>query len=67
MGAKRINVRIELDRETDTEISQWSDSEGRSKRRHLEILARKLASLRKTHPDDMQRLGLVDRALVAAR
>lgn len=61
MGQKRINIRIEVDRETDLEIEEWSEIEGRSKRRHLEILARKLTALRKTNPDDLIRLGLIDR------
>jgi uncharacterized sporulation protein YeaH/YhbH (DUF444 family) len=61
MSKNGTQIRIEVDRETDHEFSQWSDAEGRSKRRHVEILMRKLASLRKSHPEDLQRLGLVDR------
>lgn len=61
MARKGINLRIEVDRETDTEFSAWAESEGRSKRRHLAILTRKLTTLRKTSPDDLARLGLLDR------
>lgn len=62
MRRKGVNLRIEVDRQTDLEFSQWADSEGRSKRRHLAILARKLTALRKSDPDGLVRLGLLERA-----
>ncbi len=60
MAQKTVRIGIEVDRETDTEISEWSEEEGRSKRRHTAILVRRLAKLRKTNPDDLQRLGLLN-------
>jgi hypothetical protein len=65
MAQKTVRIGIEVDRETDLEIQEWADAEERSKRRHLAILARKLATLRKSHPDDLQRLGLMDRTALA--
>ena len=66
MGQKLINIRVEVDRDTDHEFEKWSESEGRSKRRHAAILMRKLTSLRKTRPDDLVKLGLIDPATVPA-
>jgi hypothetical protein len=62
MAPKRTSIRVEVDRETDLEFSEWSGDEGRSKRRHLEIVLRKLARLRKSNPGELARLGLLDPA-----
>ena len=66
MAHKMINIRVQVDRETDLELEEWSEREGRSKRRHLSILARRLAGLRKTNPDDLRRLGLMQTEPVTA-
>jgi len=58
MGQKMINIRVEIDRETDVDFDGWAEKEGRSKRRHAAILLRKLTGLMKTHPTDLERLGL---------
>lgn len=63
MQRDHVNLRIEVDRQTDLDFGAWADDEGRSKRRHLAILTRKLTALRKTNPDDLVRLGLLDRPL----
>lgn len=60
-----IRIGVEVDRETDMEIERWSQEEGRSKRRHTAILVRRLTNLRKTHRQDLERLGLVQPSLGA--
>lgn len=59
------HVGAELDPDTDLELERWAKHEGRSKRRHLAVLARKLTTLRKTAPADLARLGLLDAGTVA--
>jgi hypothetical protein len=67
MGQRNVvSVRIELDRETDLAVSRWCSDESRSKRRHISVLLRKLANLRNTHPQELERLGLLDRLPNAA-
>ena len=65
MGQRLINIRLELDRDTDSEVEKWAKTEGKSKRRHLSILARKLTVLRRTNPADLARLGLLDQLATA--
>jgi hypothetical protein len=60
MATKTVRIGAEIDKETDVEFGRWAEREGRSKRRHLAILARKLTTLQKTRPDDLARLGLLD-------
>jgi hypothetical protein len=67
MSTKTVSIRAEVDRETDQELENWSESEERSKRRHTSVLLRKLTVLRKTNPDDLQRLGLMERSLAGTR
>lgn len=67
MDQELINIRVEVDEETDLAVKRWAQAEGRSKRRHVAILVRKLTTLRKSHPDELQRLGLIDRAAVGQR
>lgn len=68
MRRDSIKVGVELDRETDLVFRDWSKDEGRSKRRHLSIFARRGAQLRKiertellkmTSSDVLRHLGLV--------
>ena len=66
MRKRIVPVTVELETDVDHDVSDWAQTEGRSKRRHLSILARKLASLRKTNPDDLQRLGLMERPAAVA-
>jgi hypothetical protein len=63
MAQKTVRIGAEIEREIDIEFSQWAETEERSKRRHAAVLIRKLTVLRKTHPDELQRLGLMDRSL----
>ena len=60
MGQRIVNVRLELDRDTDSEVEKWARTEGKSKRRHLSILTRKLIVLRRTSPAELAKLGLLD-------
>jgi hypothetical protein len=66
MGQKLINIRVEIDRETDFDFDGWAEREGRSKRRHAAILLRNLTALVKTHREDLERLGLVTKRPNAA-
>lgn len=60
MAQKTIGIGVDVDRETDDELDKWSKQEGRSKRRHVAVILRKISILRRTKPDELQRLGLVD-------
>ena len=60
MAQKWINIRVQVDAETDLQFADWSENEGRSKRRHVSILLRKLARLRKSRPQELERLGLIE-------
>lgn len=57
-----IPVNVEIETEINKPLETWAQREGRSKRRHLAILARQLVELMQTNPDELQRLGLVSRA-----
>lgn len=59
MAQKLINIRVEIEKDTDADFDKWAEKEGRSKRRHAAILIRNLTSLAKTHRPDLERLGLV--------
>lgn len=67
MRQKIKTIRVDLDPHTDLEIDSWSRTDGRSKRRHVAIVLRKLAILHKTEPAELERLlRLADRQLSAA-
>jgi hypothetical protein len=38
-----VSIRIEVDQETDLCLRRWAAEKGRSKRRHVAIVARRLA------------------------
>lgn len=59
MAQKTVRIGVEVDRETDTDFETWAENEGRSKRRHAAILLRNLTALVKSHPADLERLGLI--------
>jgi hypothetical protein len=61
MAQETIQTRVELDESADLDLKKWARSEGRSKRNLMTILLRKLAALRKTDPDALASLGLLDR------
>jgi len=52
-------IGLELDPRTALAVKEWSEQEGRSKRRHLAIVVRQLTQLLKTNPDELRRLGLL--------
>lgn len=60
MRRETIKIGVELDRETDTTLRPWAKSEGRSKRRHLGIVARNIAQLKRMSPDELMRMPVVD-------
>jgi hypothetical protein len=64
MAAKQGVIKAEVDREIENDFSAWAEREGRSKQRHASILLRKLTSLKRSHPDELARLGLMDRLAV---
>ena len=59
-GPAKVPVNVELDQDVNEAMEEWASDEGRSKRNHLAILARKLVRLRKNKPDELHRLGLMD-------
>jgi hypothetical protein len=67
MSMQTVSVRLELDAETHQAMGDWSKVEGRSTREQTAVLMRKLARLRKDQPDELARLGLLDRLLIATR
>lgn len=66
MQQATVSVRLELDSATHADMGEWSKVEGRSTREHTAILMKKLARLRREQPDELARLGLLDRLLTAA-
>lgn len=66
MGHRIETIRVELEPDTFNELEKWSDAEGKSKRRHVSILLRKLANLRKKNPAALAELGLLDHEAMAA-
>ena len=64
MASKLIKTGVELDRETHGRVTEWADREGRSTRRHLAIVLRKLVTLHRTNPAALASIGLVDPASV---
>ncbi len=60
----KIPVNVELEMDVNTPLEQWAEREGRSKRRHLAILARQLVELKESNPDALEALGLLSRAAV---
>ena len=67
MASKQGTIKAEVDREVELDFSDWAKREGRSKQRHASILLQKLTSLRKSCPDELIRVGLLDRMAVPAR
>lgn len=56
----KIPVNVELDPDVNDAVEQWAASEGRSKRNLMAVLTRKLVRLRKSKPEELQRLGLME-------
>lgn len=65
MSTQTVSVRLELDPDTHQAMGEWSKIEGRSTREHTAVLMRKLARLRRDKPDELAKLGLLDRLLNA--
>lgn len=61
-----ISVRVELDRQTDSDFTRWARSEARSKRRFISVLVGRLVRLQKTEPERLMALGLMDRTAEGA-
>jgi hypothetical protein len=51
-------TKVELDDDTDKEMREWAEEVQRSKRRQIAVLLRRLTTLRRTHPEELQRLQL---------
>jgi hypothetical protein len=62
MKSRIVPVNVELDSNTDQDIAGWAEKEGRSKRRHLAILARQLSELYAEKREELHKLGLVGAA-----
>lgn len=60
MAVKHGTIKAEVCKETEMDFSDWAHQEGRSKQRHASILLKKLTALRKTNPDELTRIGLMD-------
>lgn len=58
MAQKTVRIGVEIDRESDADFQKWADNEGRSKRRHAEILMRRLIEIFNSKPTELERLGL---------
>lgn len=56
MRRETIKIGVEVDRETDATLRPWSREEGRSKRRHVAVVLKNVARLRKLLPDELQRM-----------
>lgn len=51
-------TKVELDDETDKELREWAEEVERSKRRQISVLLRRLTTLRKSNPAELERLQL---------
>ena len=60
MAHETVATRVEIDEAADFDLKRWARAEGKSKRRHIAILCRKLTALTKTNAEDLVRLGLMD-------
>lgn len=58
MAQKTVRIGVEIDRESDVDFRKWAETEGRSKRRHAEVLMRRLIELFNSRPIELERLGL---------
>ena len=59
MARDMINTRVELDRETDSDVRKIAKSERRSKREWLAILTNRVVRHHKRNPDRLRELGLI--------
>jgi len=57
---RNVETKVVLDPETDLDLKKWADEAERSKRRQIAILLRRLTTLRRTNPQDLQRLQLAN-------
>jgi hypothetical protein len=53
-----IKIGVLVDRETDLDLRKWSKSEGRSKRRHCEVVLKKVVRIFAQNPDALKQLGV---------
>ena len=60
MATKKVETKVKLDRETDLELQTWAEETERSKTRQMAVLMRRLVSLRKTNPEALRQLELVN-------
>lgn len=66
MATKTIRIGVELDTETNRRVERWSEAEGRSKRRHAEIIFRRIGELMEEQPNELARLGLIGPTAIKA-
>lgn len=60
MAKDSIKIGVDADRETDAELRKWANSEGRSKRRHAEVVLRRVAKIRRENPAKLKELGIAE-------
>lgn len=59
MAHKTVRINVDADSETNRRMERWAELEGRSKRRHLDIVMRRLGELMEQNPGELARLGLI--------
>jgi hypothetical protein len=62
-SSKQCVIKAEVGEELHTDFTKWAKTEGRSAQRHAAIMLQKLNSLRKTNPDQLASIGLLDRVI----
>jgi hypothetical protein len=59
MSNRLVRIGVDIDTETNRRVERWAEAEGRSKRRHTEIVMRRIAELVEQQPAELARLGLI--------
>jgi hypothetical protein len=58
MARDKINIRVEVDRETDLNLRRWCKTEGRSKRTHCSVVLRKISKVFIENGQALKQLGI---------
>jgi len=58
MKSEMIRIGTEVDEQTALTFKAWGKEEGRSRKRHIAIVLRRIAVIRKERPEALKQIGL---------
>lgn len=60
MKSETVRIGTEVDEQTALTFKAWGKEEGRSRKRHIAIILRRLAVIKKERPEQLKAIGLAN-------